>query len=235
MICYVAATHNMLIGYLAGKHEKKIGFMVSPATRWIKAHSFIPYSIDNGIYADTIAGREWNFKSFLDLLYKAKESKVEPEFIVVPDVLYDAAATRKQFVKYSKILKDLGFNFRLAMAVQDGMTPDDIPSKNVVAFIGGSTQFKQAKTNDFVEAGYDVHVGRVNTLKRLLWASQLGCVSVDGSGWFRCGGIEDQTERPSRIEGLLDFLKWQDDPVYQTNLFGEKVPFLERKKNATKP
>jgi hypothetical protein len=228
MICYVAATSNMLVGYLAGKHEKKIGFMVSPATRWIKAHPFIPYSIDNGIYADTIASREWSFQSFLALLCKAKESKVKPEFIVVPDVLYDAEKTKKQFHYYSKIIRDLGFDFRLAMAVQDGMSPQDIPSKKVVAFIGGSTRFKQEKTHTFVEAGFDVHVGRVNTLKRLLWASQLGCVSVDGSGWFRCGGTEDQNQRPARIDGLLDFLKWQDDPAYQTNLFGEQVPLLRK-------
>jgi len=228
MICYVAANSNMLVGYLAGKHERKIGFMVSPATRWVKANSFIPYAIDNGIYADTMAGRKWSFKAFIDLLYKAKESKIKPEFIVVPDVLFDAEKTKKQFVEYSKTINDLGFNFRLAMAVQDGMTPNDIPSKKVIAFIGGSTRFKQEKTRAFVEAGFDVHVGRVNTLKRLLWAKQLGCVSVDGSGWFRCGGVEDQTERPPRIKGLLDFLKWQDDPVYQTNLFGEKVPFLRK-------
>lgn len=229
MICYVAANSNLLVGYLSGKYEKKIGFMVSPATRWVKAHSFLPYSIDNGIYADTIAGRDWKFDSFLRLLEKARDSKIKPEFIVVPDVLYDAEKTKESFKYYSRELKNLGFKYRLAMAVQDGMTPKDIPSKEVVAFIGGSTKFKLESTSQFVEAGFDVHVGRVNTLKRLLWAKQLGCVSVDGSGWFRCGGEEKQTYRPQRIDGLIDFLKWQDDPVFQRNLFGEEVPYLGEK------
>ena len=229
MICYVAANANMLLGYLAGKHEGKIGMMVSPATNWYKQHSFIPYSIDNGIYADTVAGRKWEFEPFLKLLYKAKESPVDPEFIVVPDELFDAKKTKEKFKYYSEHIKNLGFKFRLAMAVQDGMTPNDIPSKDVVAFIGGSTKFKQEKTADFIKAGFDVHVGRVNTLKRLFWAKQLGCVSVDGSGWFRCGGIENQNQRPQRVDGLIDFLQWQENPVYETNLFQEKIPLLGKK------
>ncbi len=226
MVCYVAANGNMLLGYLAGKHEGKIGMMVSPATNWFKQHSFIPYAIDNGIYADTVAGRKWEFEPFLKLLYKAKESPVDPKFVVVPDVLFDAEQTKKRFNYYKQKIKQLGFKFRLAMAVQDGMTPNDIPSKDVVAFIGGSTKFKHEQTSKFVDAGFDVHVGRVNTIKRLLWASQLGCASVDGSGWFRCGGIENQNNKPQRVDGLIDFLKWQEQPTFQTNLFGEKIPKL---------
>ena len=224
MICYVAGNSNMLLGYLAGKYERKVGMMISPATKWHKAHSFLPYAIDNGIYADTMAGRTWEFKPFCKLLSKAKSSRVQPEFIVVPDVLFDAEKTKKQFRQYKRRIKQLGFQFRLAMAVQDGMTPKDIPSKDVVAFIGGSTKFKHEQTLKFVKAGFDVHVGRVNTLKRLLWASELGCKSVDGSGWFRRGGIQSESKRPQLIDELTRFLEWQKKPKHQTNLFGETIP-----------
>lgn len=226
MICYVAGNSNMLLGYLAGKYERKVGMMLSPATKWHKAHSFLPYAIDNGIYADTMAGRTWTFEPFLKLLNKAKQSAVDPEFIVVPDVLFDAEQTKKQFAVYQRKLKTLGFNFRLAMAVQDGMDPSDVPSKDVVAFIGGTTKFKHQRTADFVAAGFDVHVGRVNTLKRLIWASHMGCKSIDGSGWFRRGGIQSKSKRPQLIDELTTFLNWQANPTFQKNLFGETIPTI---------
>ena len=38
---------------------------------------------------------------------------------------------------------------------------------------------------NFVGLGWPVHVGRVNSMKRLRVCEDLGVDSVDGTGWFR--------------------------------------------------
>ncbi len=202
MIVMAAANSNIVLGYLAGKYPGRIGAMVSPATRWMKPHDFLPYAIDNGMYADTMANREWDEKKFLGLLDKAKRDGVEPEFIVVPDSLYNRDETLRKFDVWAPRLESWGY--RLAIACQDGMTPADVP-EGVVAFIGGTDQFKR-QVYSFVENCDYTHVGRVSGFKRLAACHRLGVDSVDGSGWFRRGGIERVGGR-QRIDPLLRYLE----------------------------
>jgi len=180
----------------------KVGAMVSPATGWMKAHDFLPYSIDNGKYADTMAERDWDVTGFLKLLDKASEGGIDPEFIVVPDEMFNRDETLRLFDKWAPKLE--GYGFRLAMACQDGMTPADVPA-GVVAFIGGSDSFKR-QAYSFTEACDHVHIGRVSGYKRLIASDAIGATSVDGSGWFRCGGIENHSGK-QRIDPLLRYLR----------------------------
>lgn len=83
-------------------------------------------------------------------------------------------------------LKNLaGIPWRLAFALQDGMTPADIPDDAVVLFVGGTTKWKWRSLPTWASTGRRVHVGRVNEVERLLICERFGVESVDGTGWMK--------------------------------------------------
>lgn len=214
MLVMPGANGNILMGYLAGRFPRQIGTMVSTATGWMKPHAFLPYAIDNGKYADTIAQRPWDERKFLTLLDRAAESPYHPIWVVVPDVLYDRDGTLRLFDAWAPKIQARGF--KLAMACQDGMTPSDVPD-GVVAFIGGSDDFKRF-VPDFVQAGHITHYARLNSFDKLMQAHLAGVTSCDSTGWFRQGGVEHGKEKTRwRIYPLLRYFEWvnaQDNDPY---------------------
>lgn len=83
--------------------------------------------------------------------------------------------------------EDVGRAGPVAFVGQDGIEDLDIPWDRFSAwFIGGSTVWKlSAASADMVEAalarGKWVHMGRVNSRKRMELADALGCHSFDGT------------------------------------------------------
>jgi hypothetical protein len=112
-----------------------------------------------------------------------------PIFVTVPDVVADAFQTRWRFADWYPVLKP--FNLPLAYVLQDDQRADDVPWDLIAAvFVGGSTAFKvgaeaRALIAEAQRRGKWVHMGRVNTVRRLMYAQQLGVDSVDGSGFAR--------------------------------------------------
>ena len=110
-------------------------------------------------------------------------------FVAVPDVVADAAATLRAFERWLPCLLD--FDLPLAFVLQDGVTPSAIPWELIDAvFIGGSDSFKlgEQARQIVVEAqarGNWVHMGRVNTKRRVAYAREIGCDSIDGTKWVR--------------------------------------------------
>lgn len=102
------------------------------------------------------------------------------------------------------------FRLPLAYVIQDGIERVGVPWGDCAAvFIGGTTAFKLGPiARHCVELakqyGAWVHMGRVNTIKRLMYAQQIGCDSVDGSGFARFP--DAMIPRFTRVEtnGLLD-------------------------------
>lgn len=216
MLVMPAANSNVLLGYLAGRFPGRVGAMVSPATRWMKPHSFLPYAIDNGCWADQTAGRDWDESAFFKLLNKAEKSSLPPMWVVVPDVLFNRDATLRLFDEWAPRLEATGFP--LALACQDGILPADVPP-DVTAFVCGSDRFERVQ--QFVAAGFETHLGRVNPLSRLKQLHQAGVHSCDSSGWFRQGGTESSgTNRKKwRVDPLLQYLEWSIEPKYERLLF----------------
>lgn len=129
-------------------------------------------------------------------------------FAVAPDVVGDAWRTHLRSTPWFSKVRDLGYP--VAYVAQDGLENHPVPWHDFdVLFIGGSTQWKlgqhartlvhQAKAH-----GKGVHMGRVNSQRRLRYAEAIGCDSADGTflafgpernlpqllGWLR--GINDQ-------------------------------------------
>jgi hypothetical protein len=108
-------------------------------------------------------------------------------FVSCPDVVGDHAQTLELWHQWSPLISAAGQP--AAFVLQDGATWDEVPSE-VPLFIGGTNEFK---------LGYDcaalvrcakyerrwVHMGRVNSAKRMAYAASIGCDSIDGTGWVR--------------------------------------------------
>ena len=133
------------------------------------------YAIDNGAFAGL------DEKKFINIVNKFKNNKKEL-FIAVPDVVGSHKETIKMFYKWRDKLTD----YNLGFVAQDGMTINDIPNEVQAVFIGGSTEFKLGQTAYAImqtakEKGLWVHMGRVNSLKRIKYAYNSNCDSVDGT------------------------------------------------------
>lgn len=75
-----------------------------------------------------------------------------------------------------------------AFVLQNGVTGRDVPWDSVEAiFIGGDTAFKFSDTvreivTEAKRRGKWVHMGRVNSARRIQYAQSIGCNSFDGTG-----------------------------------------------------
>jgi hypothetical protein len=110
------------------------------------------------------------------------------QFVTVPDVVADHRATLRRWRRWTPLLHRLGH--RPAFVLQDGCDRmSQVPDDAGAVFIGGSTAYNLGVGSDLAreakDAGLWVHMGRVNTLRRLVWAQSIGCDSVDGTKWVK--------------------------------------------------
>ena len=143
----------------------------------------MPLALDNGCYSG------FDERKFVQMLNVAKifQGDLDLMWVACPDVVGNAAATNKLFSEWRAALTD----FRVAYVGQDGAEDLDVPFDDFdCLFIGGSTTWKLSESARSLIAhakqlGKIVHVGRVNSEKRLRYCYRLGVDSVDGSGYFR--------------------------------------------------
>lgn len=106
-------------------------------------------------------------------------------FAVAPDVPFDAAATLTESTPWLEKIRALGIP--VAYAAQNGSENGLIPwDESDVLFLGGDTTWKlgRAARDLTIEArrrGKRVHMGRVNSLRRMQIARRNGCHSADGT------------------------------------------------------
>lgn len=113
------------------------------------------------------------------------EQRSRALFAVAPDVVGDAKATLARSRPMLARIRALGFP--VALVLQDGQQDVPVPWDEIDAvFIGGTTEFKLGRVAARLAAeakarGKWVHVGRVNSLKRLRYSVSIGADSVDGT------------------------------------------------------
>lgn len=138
------------------------------------------WAADNGCFSQ---GAAFDPAAWLAWLYQ--RDPTHALFAVAPDVVGDAAATIARSEPYYEAIWGAGFT--PAFVLQDGQEDLPVPWSQVGAvFIGGSTAWKlgaaacrlayQAK-----DRGVWVHMGRVNSARRLRRAAVMGCDSADGT------------------------------------------------------
>lgn len=169
--------------YLSGKKTEctdQIGVMLSFNAGKQAKHGHSIFAADNGCFAK---GESYSDDKFLEWLNSLDREACL--FATAPDVVADAVGTRKRAYPMLPKIRKLGF--KAAFVVQDGETADQILWDELDAiFVGGSTDWKlsQAAGDIVAEAkrqGKWVHMGRVNSFKRMRLAAAIGCDSVDGT------------------------------------------------------
>ena len=113
-------------------------------------------------------------------------------FVVVPDIpwhngqrVFDATITLEMFDEYANHIIFRGWP--LAYVAQNGAELLPIPAEASAVFIGGDTEWKESSAALSVikraqERGLWVHVGRVNSKRRINHFALAGVDSVDGTG-----------------------------------------------------
>jgi hypothetical protein len=148
-----------------------MGQQPPPGQRW---------AADNGRYSAP--------QDYTDAGYLAWLAKMPAEsclFATAPDVVGDAAATLALSCPMFDPIRRAGYF--VALVAQDGLEDLDIPWADFdVLFIGGTTDWKLGEACRLIVAeakrrGRWVHMGRVNSLKRMRYAESIGCDSADGT------------------------------------------------------
>lgn len=177
--------------------EAGVGFMATPAPH---AGWDAPYvALDNGCFSD-----RWDVTRWRAWLGRQPTTAL---FAVVPDVVADATATRRLWDEHAWFVRSLGH--RAAYVLQDGQTVNDVPWDQCDAvFIGGSTAWKLSPDAYalIVEAKARhkwVHMGRVNSLRRMRFARDWGCDSVDGT-YLRFGPDVNTPRLLAMLRDLTD-------------------------------
>jgi len=158
-------------------HDAGVGVLTTyRSVRFPPDDSWV-WAADNGCFSPS-----WNESAWQSWI-----KQVDPKalFAVVPDVVGQSLQTRLKWELYFPVVKSNGL--RAAYVLQDGEKSRNIPWSELDAvFVGGSTEWKLSEESMMLiqEAKYKdkwVHMGRVNSLRRMMLARDWGCDSADGT------------------------------------------------------
>lgn len=196
--------------------------MISTPHQGNRLLSGVPWIADNGCFGDGFPG----YGKWIGWLEREAEHAPACRFVVAPDVFDpttgrgDAAATLARSGPWLAAVRSLGYP--VALVAQDGLEALSVPWERIDAlFLGGSTRWKlgphaRALTAEAHRHGVWVHMGRVNSHRRLRYARDIGCDSADGT--FLAFG-------PDRnLPQLLDWLAELDRqaPLFSATMAGHQ-------------
>lgn len=175
---------SAIVHFWAGRYPDRIGWLVGPsAMRKTKLRKWMPFALDNDAFASWTTGRPWDEGAWMKMLTTVRRQGLAPRWVLVPDVVADREATLAKWEHYAPIASR--YEWPLAMAVQDGMTPADVPVEAAVIFVGGTTKWKWRSLPMWSKTGRRIHVGRVNEVEKLIICERWRVESVDGTGWMQ--------------------------------------------------
>lgn len=166
-----------------------VGYIAQPGSNLPPAAG--TWAADNGCVASGPGGMpipnpKWSADRWLAWLERHVDQADRCLFAVLPDVPLSHEGTVERSMQWAERVRDLGY--RPAFAFQNGSEVDpDIPWDAFdVAFLGGDTAWKVGHRGHLiatraVDRGKWVHMGRVNSERRLRRAAVMGCSSADGT------------------------------------------------------
>lgn len=166
--------YRHLLGQMATPYKS------SPITQAIE--SGLPWCLDNGCFI------RYEPQSIVNML-KRWQGLTGCRFAVVPDVVGNHDETMLLFRAWIGTYNRLGYPS--AFVLQNGVTVNSVPYGSINAvFIGGDDLFKYSDTVRAIidrakNYGLWIHMGRVNSARRIKYASAIGCDSVDGTSVVR--------------------------------------------------
>ena len=167
--------------YLSGKPANGLPVIITPDTGY-RVPAAGAWAADSGCYANPA---EYTDQRYLAWLQRRQHAAGRCLFATAPDVWGDAAATAARSAPILAPIRRLGFP--VAYCLQDGATPATVPWEQCNAvFVGGSDSWRHGGAVEVLVAeakrrGLHVHIGRVNSRRRYLWARAIGADSADGT------------------------------------------------------
>lgn len=174
-----------------GPYAAHLGVMLQPNQGnhfWSQFRFGLPVCVDNAAFSNP------NDRSLWNMLVDAWPMPIE--WLAVPDVVGDHRATRQMFDAFvGQLVCEIGrVPVPLAFVAQNGCGRSDVPWDMMAClFVGGDTRWKLSSVavrlcHEARDRGKEVHVGRVNSLKRLRFCRDVMLAdSVDGTGFSKFG------------------------------------------------
>ena len=174
------------------------------ATGVLRTEGF-QYAIDNGAWTAYQQNRSFDEDAFWRAIDKLGEGA---DWIVLPDIVAGGLRSLEYSLAWLERLK--GIPTKLLLAVQDGMEVDDVRellSPSIGIFVGGSTQWKVATATTWGAVARrrncHLHVGRVNSAKRIQICAAAGADSIDGTSGSRFAVTVPSLDRATRQDDLF--------------------------------
>lgn len=169
---------------LAGLRAR--GWRLLVSARGVLRHEGFQYALDNGAWTAHQQGEPFDEEAFI----RAHELLgAGADWTVVPDIVAGGLASLAYSLGWLDRVLAVG---PALLAVQDGMDAHhiaDLLGPRVGIFIGGSTEWKLSTLPAWCDIGRRrscvVHVGRVNSAKRIHLCAYHGATSFDGSSASR--------------------------------------------------
>ena len=171
------------------RFPKNLGHLLTPNNRNSVSSMLstgLPWAADNGCFSGF---NEEKFKRFIEKIRGSQGCL----FVVVPDVIGNMRDTLSSFDRWSEEVRRS--DHPIALVGQDGCGTCDVPWDAFGCwFIGGSTAWKLSEESkrlafDAKDKGKWLHMGRVNSEKRIRTAHSWRCDSVDGTSASMFGDV----------------------------------------------
>jgi len=187
--------------------EYELGIMIStsPIFKPNKDFNQVPCALDNGAFSAWSKGYPFPEKAFLDTLDTCYKLNLTLDFIVCPDIVTGGEKSLLFSLEWAQ--GRLRTAPRLALVLQDGMTPEMIDDYTLsffeVLFVGGTVEWKWKTAEQWVEHAHKhnkkCHIGQCGKLLSLRMASLLGVDSVDSTSFTRNSSWQTLDEFKSNI------------------------------------
>ena len=168
-------------------------------------HEGFRYALDNGAWSAYTQGRPFDEPAFVTALRKMGPGA---DWTVLPDIVMGGPVSLAKSLSWMQRVLDE--TPRALLAVQDGMVPEDVRAfigARVGLFVGGSTAWKESTIGVWSalgrEVGCWVHVGRVNTARRIAICTAEGATSFDGTSASRFAKTIPALDAARRQIGLF--------------------------------
>lgn len=124
-------------------------------------------------------------EAFARDLARVAAGDVRPDFIVAPDVVAGGRSSLALSLSWLEAVTRVGPAY---LAVQDGMSEPEVaealPGFSGI-FVGGTVPWKMRTGGSWVRFGHrlglPVHIGKVGSMRRVIWAQGIGADSIDSS------------------------------------------------------
>ena len=217
-------TSNAHGGHLAEVKRLGLGIMLASSPHWQpdKSHKDVSCALDNGAFQCWRKGYPFSVQApiFRECLQRAFLVGIRLDFVVCPDIVAGGLASLEFSMGWAR--GELRGAPRLALAVQDGMRPQDLVNADAISyfshiFVGGTPKWKWATAEQWVHWAHDhgmqCHIGQCGRLHFLRRAAAIGADSVDSASIVRNNSwhiveeflnptqLELSTDRPAEGEG----------------------------------